>query len=56
MGRPISNNFLGTVGSTTVNAVHQIQSTTWGAKDTSAVQGYLNKIVPVDSRLQLPKV
>jgi hypothetical protein len=43
MGRPISNNFLGTVGSTTVNAVHQIQSTTWGAKDTSAVQGYLTK-------------
>jgi len=35
MGRPISQRFLGKT------APHQVQSTTWGAKDTGATAGYL---------------
>lgn len=43
MGRPINKKFLGTVGATGANAIHQIQSTTWGTNDTAAVPGYLSK-------------
>jgi hypothetical protein len=44
MGRPLNaQKYFGTVGVNGPNVVHQIQSTTWGANDSSALPGYLTK-------------